>query len=49
MLVLKVLTKIFSAAALNYLYYKNKQYVKINLMQNEANLSSIFLVKVKYW
>ena len=27
----------------------NKQYVKIKLMQNEANLWSIFLVKTKYW
>ena len=27
----------------------NKQYVKIKLMQNETNLSSIFLVKTKYW
>ena len=27
----------------------NKQYVKIKLMQNETNLWSIFLVKMKYW
>ena len=27
----------------------NKQYIKIKLMQNEANRSSIFLVKTKYW
>ena len=27
----------------------NKQYVKIELMQNETNLWSNFLVKTKYW
>ena len=27
----------------------NKQYVKIKLMQNEANRWSIFLAKTKYW
>ena len=27
----------------------NKQYIKIKLMQNEANRWSIFLVKMKYW
>ena len=27
----------------------NKQYLKIKLMQNETNHSSIFLVKTKYW
>ena len=27
----------------------HKQYVKIKLMQNEANRWSIFLVKTKYW
>ena len=27
----------------------NKQYVKIKLIQNERNLWSSFLVKMKYW
>ena len=27
----------------------NKQYVRIKLMQNERNLCSSFLVKMKYW
>ena len=27
----------------------NKQYVKIKLIQNETNLWSILLVKMKYW
>ena len=30
------------------LFYANKQYVKIKLMQNETNLWSRFLVKTKY-
>ena len=29
--------------------FLNKQYVEIELMQNETNLWSIFLVKAKYW
>ena len=29
-------------------FYTNKQYVKIKLMQNETNLWSSFLVKTKY-
>ena len=33
-----------------YFFSTNKQYVKIKLMENEANLWSIFfLVKTKYW
>ena len=30
------------------LFFANKQYVKIKLMQNETNLWSIFFVKTKY-
>ena len=30
-------------------FFTNKQYVKIKVMQNEANLWIIFLVKTKYW
>ena len=30
------------------LFYTNKQYLKIKLMQNETNLWSSFLVKTKY-
>ena len=30
-------------------FFTNKQHVKIKLMQNGTNLSSIFLVKTKYW
>ena len=33
----------------NQFFSTNKQYVKIKLMQNEANRWSIFLVKTKYW
>ena len=29
-------------------FYINKQYIKIKLMQNDTNLWSSFLVKVKY-
>ena len=31
------------------LFFTNKQYVKIKLMQNETNLWSNFSVKAKYW
>ena len=30
------------------IFYANKQYVKIKLMQNETNLWSSFLVKMRY-
>ena len=32
----------------HHFFYKNKQYVKIKLLQNETNLWSSFLVKTKY-
>ena len=31
------------------LFSTNKQYIKIKLIQNETNRSSIVLVKTKYW
>ena len=33
----------------HHFFSTNKQYLKIKLMQNEANRWSIFLVKTKYW
>ena len=32
-----------------FFFHTNKQYAKFNLKQNETNLWSIFLVKMKYW